>query len=79
MQNTVMEMKDDSLVMKLLFSVIETMMAKKFVKHPKHPDRVRPVSSKDYDKWLKAGWKPAKESEAPETEGPQQVPSEAKK
>ena len=30
MQNTVMEMKDDSLVMKLLFSVIETMMAKKF-------------------------------------------------
>ena len=30
MQNTVMEMKDDSFVMKLVFSVIETMMAKKF-------------------------------------------------
>lgn len=54
-------------------------MAKKFVKHPKHPERVRPVSSKDYDKWLKAGWRAAKESEAPETEGPQQVSAEAKK
>jgi len=30
MQNTVMEMKTDSLVMKFLFFVIETMMAKKF-------------------------------------------------
>ena len=30
MQNTIMEMKDDSFVMKLLFAVIETMMAKKF-------------------------------------------------
>lgn len=30
MQNTVMEMKEDSVVMKLLFKVIENMMAKKF-------------------------------------------------
>ena len=30
MQNTVMEMKEDSLVMKLLFQIIESMMAKKF-------------------------------------------------
>lgn len=53
----------------------------KFVKHPKHPDRVRSVPEKEYDKWIAAGWKAARSSEAPEpTNQPQDVaPSGDKK